>query len=222
MRDADRSSGDYRNEEWIYHGVPPAEVDRTARRHTRGRFAVCAFHAMHEPDTPIRDGFKSLGYRLARTEPLMVHSLRRIPRFDVHPDAPATIERVTSQAMADRLAKAARKRQLLPEHLAADPRKAPLRHYVALLDGDIAGWVRSIAAGDAAWCSDMYVHPQFRRRGIARAMLSRMLRDDRAAGARQAVLLSSHTAAKLYPVVGYEQIGTLLLFTPPRNARSGR
>jgi predicted acetyltransferase len=62
----------------------------------------------------------------------------------------------------------------------------------------------------------MYVKERFRRRGIARAMLSRMLRDDRAAGAIAAVLLSSHTGAMLYPVVGYEQIGTLLLFVPRR------
>lgn len=43
-----------------------------------------------------------------------------------------------------------------------------------------------------------------------------MLQDDHATGSTQAVLLASHTGAKLYPVVGYEQIGTLLLFTPRR------
>jgi GNAT superfamily N-acetyltransferase len=150
------------------------------------------------------------------SEPLMVHRLRRIRRFD----APAKIERVTTRDVADRLAKAARKRQVLPEHLEADPRDSLLRAYVALLDGDIVGWVRSIAAGDAAWCSDMNVKEPYRRRGIARAMLSRMLRDDRAAGARRAVLLASHAGAKLYPLVGYEQIATLLLFTPHR-ARGG-
>ncbi len=31
---------------------------------------------------------------------------------------------------------------------------------------------------------------------------------------RPAVVLASRTGAKLYPVLGYEQIGTLLLFTP--------
>jgi hypothetical protein len=43
-----------------------------------------------------------------------------------------------------------------------------------------------------------------------------MLQDDAAYGARQAVLLASHTGAKLYPVVGYEQIGTLLLYAPEK------
>jgi hypothetical protein len=41
-----------------------------------------------------------------------------------------------------------------------------------------------------------------------------MLRDDRDAGATVNVLLSSHTGALLYPVVGYERIATLLFFTP--------
>jgi predicted acetyltransferase len=105
---------------------------------------------------------------------------------------------------------------VLPEHLDPD---APLRQYVALVDGEPVGWVRSIAVAGAAWCSSMYVQPAFRRRGIARAMLARMLRDDRAGGADAAVLLASHAGAKLYPVVGYEQIGTLLLYRPGRRSR---
>jgi GNAT superfamily N-acetyltransferase len=213
LRDAARKNGDYRNEEWVAHGVPPDRVDALARAHARGRFAVCAVHAVNEDDQPLRVGYKALGYRLQTTEPLMVHRLRRIPRID----APAAIERVTTAGVADRLAKAARTRQVLPEHLAEG---SPLRQYVALCDGELVGWVRSIVAGlspRTTWCSNMYVLPEYRRRGIARAMLSRMLRDDRAAGATAAVLLASHTGARLYPVVGYEQIGTLLLFTPRKS-----
>jgi len=212
VRDAPRPRGDYRREEWIAHGVAPADVDRLARAHTRGRFAICAIRATGQPEEPLRDGYKALGYRLGTTEPLMVHHLQRIPR----PAAPARIQRVTTQAMADRLAKAAGTRQALPEHFGDG---SPLRQYVALADGrhEPVGWVRSIDAGKGAtWCSSMFVHPRFRRRGIARALLARMLRDDRAAGAKAAVLLASHVGAKLYGAVGYEQIGTLLLFTPVR------
>jgi GNAT superfamily N-acetyltransferase len=209
VRDAPRARGDYRREEWIAHAVPPAEVDRLARAKTRGGFAICAIRSIDEPEEPLREGYKALGYRLGTTEPLMVHRLQRIPR----PAAPVRIERVTTQTMADRLATAARSRQVLPEHLARGSR---LRQYVALDDsGEPVGWVRSITAcKGATWCSNMFVDPVFRRRGIARAMLARMLRDDRAAGATVAVLLASHVGAKLYGAVGYEQIGTLLMFTP--------
>ena len=62
----------------------------------------------------------------------------------------------------------------------------------------------------------MYVEPKFRRRGIAREMMSKMLRDDRTNGSKLAVLTASHAGAKLYPVVGYKQIGTLMLYTPKK------
>lgn len=215
MRDGPRTRGDYRNEEWVAHRVAPAEVDRIARGQTRGRYALCAVHGVDEPDAPLRAAYQALGYRLGRTEPLMVHRLSRVPKFG--PPDGVTIERVTTQAMADRLAKAARSRQVLLAQLGATGVDAPQRQYVALAapGGGLVGWVASIAAGEGArWCSNMYVKPAFRRRGIARAMLARMLRDDRAAGAGAAVLLASHTGAKLYPVVGYERIGTLLLYTP--------
>jgi predicted GNAT family acetyltransferase len=102
------------------------------------------------------------------------------------------------------------------DHLGRDD--APLRQYAALDgDGAIVGWAKSIVVGDATWVQGMYVRPEFRRQGIARAMLSRLLRDDRAHGSRASFLLASHTGAKLYPVVGYEQIGELLLFIPKRS-----
>lgn len=210
LRDGPRKRGDYRCEEWVAFAVPPAETDRIVREHTRGRFAVCAILSHGEPDLSLREGYKALGYRLGVTEPLMVHSLQEIPDFP----APAEITRVETQEAADRLNRAARSRQVLPQHLGRDDE---LRQYVAELDGELVGWVRSIAAGSASWCSNMYVKPEFRRRGIARAMLCRMLRDDRASGAESAVLLASHTGARLYPVVGYRQFGTLYLFTPVKS-----
>lgn len=37
-----------------------------------------------------------------------------------------------------------------------------------------------------------------------------------AAGAERAVLTASHAGAKLYPLVGYRELGTLLLYTPKK------
>ena len=210
VRDAPRKRGDYRREEWIAHGVAPEVIDETARKHTRGRFAVCAIHHVDGSDQPLREGFRALNYRLGGTEPVMVHELKRIPRFE----EPVEIVRVTTEDLAEQVNKAARSRQILPEHLAKD---TPLRQYVALSDGKPVGWVRSIDVEQATWCADMYVVPEFRRRGIARAMMSRMLRDDRAHGSKLAVLTASHAGATLYPIVGYKQIGTLMLYTPKKD-----
>jgi GNAT superfamily N-acetyltransferase len=213
VRDAPRQSGDYRGEEYILHGLTAKEVDRMARKHTRGRFSVCALSAAGEDGDALKEDYKKLGYRLQCTEPMMVHSLKRIPDFK----EPARTERVTTQAVADELAKAARSRQILPEHFAGD---SPLRQYVARIDDEIVGWVRSVLVNDMGWCSNMFVKPEFRRRGIARSLLARMLREDKSRGAKAAVLMASHTGAMLYPVVGYEQIGTLYVFKLPRTARS--
>ncbi|MCY4483937.1 MAG: GNAT family N-acetyltransferase [Spirochaetaceae bacterium] len=211
LRDAERRRGNYRTEEWLSCNLPPAVVDAAARADTRGRFVICAIHPAGSSDQPLRDGFRALGYRLNTTEPLMMHPLRRIPRVA----APAEIGRVLTPEMADRLHQATHNRQIRPEDLHPGARQ---RQYVAFVDDTVVGWVGSIVVNGATWCQNMFVVEQYRRRGIARAMLCRMLRDDRAHGAEMAVLTASHTGARLYPLVGYRQIGLLLAYTPKRRA----
>jgi GNAT superfamily N-acetyltransferase len=222
MRDAPRKNPrDYRKEEWIARGVEPREVDAVARRHTRGRFFICSVFGNDEADEPLRAEYKRLGYRLLGSEPLFVHRLARVPRGD----SPAKIQQVRTAAMAERYGRATRSRPIPAAELTGDS----FRQYVAIearsivagrrqedAMGEIVGWVRSITAGDSTWCSDMYVRETHRRRGIGRALLAKMLRDDRARGSKQSVLLSSKTGALVYPTVGYEQIGTLLIWAPQR------
>jgi GNAT superfamily N-acetyltransferase len=212
MRDAPRKNPrDYRKEEWIAHDVDPREADAIARGHTRGHFFLCAMIAEGEPDEPTRTAYKALGYRLLATEGFFVQRLKRIPR----PPSPVSIERVRTPDLAAQLGKITRTRPIANNLLGDD---APFRQYVALDREDIVGRVRSVDAVSATWCADMYVSPSHRRRGIGQALLSRMLRDDRALGSKCSVLTASHTGALLYPRVGYERIGTLLMFAPRRGA----
>lgn len=139
----------------------------------------------------------------------MVHRLAKIPKLP----EPFGVERVMSQDLADRLKKATGRRQILAAHLAPD---APVRQYVALDGQKPVGWAKSIVVGDATWVQSMQVLREYRRRGIAKSILAKMLRDDRAHGARQSYLLASHTGALLYPNVGYEAIGELFLYTPKK------
>ncbi len=206
MRDAPRRSGSYRSEEWVATNLAADEIDRLVHSHNRGPYRISYICGLGDSQNPLRAGFKSLGYRLGSTEVLMIHRLTQIPLLD----APAVIERVQTTEQAVRLAHVNRTRPVLPEHFLPD---SPLRQYIAMSDDEVVGWVRSIRVGNATWCADMFVSPAFRRRGIARAMLIRMLSDDRANGSQTSVLLAGHTGARLYPVVGYEPIGTLLLFT---------
>ena len=212
MRDAPRKNpGDYRKEEWVAYGVDAREVDAIVRRHTRGRFFVCALVGEGEPDGPTRAAYRSLGYRLLATEGFFVQRLKKI----ANPPSPLPIERVRTPELAARLGKATRTRPIATDLLADD---APFRQYVALDGEDIIGRVRSADAVGATWCADMHVNHSHRRRGIGRALLCRMLRDDRARGSKCSVLTASHTGALLYPHVGYERIGTLFMFAPRRPA----
>jgi GNAT superfamily N-acetyltransferase len=210
IRDGPRKRvADYRREEWLASHVSPAEVDAAARNGARGRYCVCVICAAGESDIQLRAAYKALGYRLGTTEPFMVHRLKRIPR----PPEPIPVSLVTTQDLADRVAKAAGRRQMLPEHLIPG---SPLRLYAALDGQQPIGWLKSVTVGESTWVANVYVVPKHRRRGIGKSMLARMLRDDRRLGSKQSVLLASHVGALLYPNVGYELIGRLLLFTPRR------
>jgi GNAT superfamily N-acetyltransferase len=210
MRDAPRKNPrNYRKEEWIAHGVDPTEADSIARQHARGRFFLCAMIAEGEPEQPTRTAYKALGYRLLATEGFFVQPMKRIPR----PPSPVSIERVRTPDLAAQLGRITRTRPIASNLLGDD---APFRQYVALDGADIVGRVRSVDAAGATWCADMYVQPSHRRRGIGQALLSKMLRDDRARGSKCSVLTASHTGALLYPRVGYERIGTLFMFAPKR------
>jgi len=213
MRDAPRkNAGDYRKEEWIAYGIDATEADAVARQHARGRFFVCVMVGEGEPDEPARSAYKALGYRLLFTEGFFVQRLKRIPK----PPSPVAIERVRTPELAGRLGKVARTRPI-PDGLLRDD--APFRQYVAFDGEEIVGRVRSVDAAGATWCADMYVNASHRRRGIGRALLGRMLRDDRARGSKCSVLTASHTGALLYPRVGYERIGTLFVFAPRKASR---
>ena len=208
MRDAERKNArGYRSEEWVVHDVAAEEADAIVRQHARSSFAVSIVIANGEPDQPVRTAYKALGYRLLRTEAFFVQPLRQIP------DAPAavSIERVQTVERAAQLAKIIRRRPIAADLLGDG---APFRQYVAV-DGDaIVGRVRSIDAVGATWCSAMYVEPSHRRRGIGQALMAKMLQDDRAHGSRCSMLLATHAGALLYPRMGYERIGTLLIFAP--------
>ncbi|WP_192254133.1 GNAT family N-acetyltransferase [Mesorhizobium caraganae] len=208
MRDAERKNPrDYRGEEWVVHDVAAEEADAIVRQHARSSFAVSVVIASDEPDQLVRTAYKALGYRLLRTEGFFVQPLRQIP----DPPVAISIERVQTVERAAQLAKIVRRRPIAADLLGDS---APFRQYVALDGDDIVGRVRSIDAVGATWCSAMYVEPSHRRRGIGQALMSKMLQDDRARGSRCSMLLATHAGALLYPRMGYERIGTLLIFAP--------
>jgi len=210
IRDQKRERAkDYRLEEWTAVNLAPAKVDSVARKNTRGRFCICAVRSMDTSKDALRDGYRALGYRLGTTEAFMIHRLKSIAKC---PQVFST-QRVMSQKLADAVAKAARSRQILTEDLRTD---APMRLYAAMDGKNPIGWARGVVVGNATWVSSVFVLPAYRRRGIGKSMMGKMLRDDRALGIQRSILLASRAGQMLYNSMGYETIGELLIYTTPR------
>jgi GNAT superfamily N-acetyltransferase len=206
MHDGPRTRGGYRGKEAVVWGLAPEVADRQLRKLVPDA-AVCVLDSMSSDFSTIADSYKALGYRLIRREPLMVRPTQYAPeRISNFP-----VRRVLTQDEADAVTKSARSRQILPIDLSAPIPK--LRLYAAYDGSAPIGWVRSIVASPSGnWVSNMFVVEKYRRQGIAASLISAMLKGDEESGAKNSVLLSSHTGTKLYRSIGYEQLGLLQLF----------
>jgi len=210
LADAPRTRGSTRNAEVIVYGAGPEETLETIQREAIGRHALCVLIEAPEAADATRDSYKRQGYRFVGGEAIFILPIDQ--RVDC---APFPVRRVRQKADAEAIGKAARRRQLLPEHL--NETDAPIRLYAAFDNETPVGWVSSVRAGSGCnWVANLFVHPDYRRRGIGKSLMSAMLNEDAVYGAEYSALLASKTGALLYPHLGYEQHGTLLIFTPPR------
>lgn len=213
LHDGARKRGDYRSEEIVGLDVTPTEIADIAQTVAQSKYKICYLLPDGADDTPVRGEFKQLGFRLMATEDMMVHSLQALPEVA----SPTRVVRMETDKQAQVFAKTTQSKILPREQWHGA--NAPLRQYLAYADEEgenPVGWVGSVRANGAAWCTQMFVNPAFRRRGIASALLAQMLTDDKAHGASANVLLASHAGSKLYPTVGYARLGTLYLYTPPK------
>jgi ribosomal protein S18 acetylase RimI-like enzyme len=215
LSDAPRTRGNTRNAEVIVFGASPEEILETIRREAIGRHALCVLLEAPETLETTRDRYKREGYRFIGSEPLFVLPISQRIEFASYP-----VRRVREKADAEAIAKAARGRQLLPEYL--QEVDAPIRLYGAFDHETPIGWVSSVRAGDGCqWVSNLFVHSDYRRRGIGKSLMSAMLNEDAAHGVSYSALLASSAGALLYPHLGYEQHGLLLIFTPRRDRPGG-
>lgn len=165
-----------RNDEWFATaGTEPEVLHSWARARAAKRFIICAVVKDDREQVELLTKYRNLGYRLWRTEALMTRSTVIDPSCAIS----SGLIPVDTQSMVSRLAKAARGRMILPEHL--EKRPVPVRCHVAIINDQIVGWVRSTSIGDASWCASLFFEPEFRRRGIGRSLVATMLKADRIA-----------------------------------------
>lgn len=209
--DERREGGRHRKDEWFAPaGIDPKFLHNWARERATTGFLICAVAKNNSEQAQALAKYKTLGYRLWRTEALMACSTSVEPSREIN----TGILPVDTEPMISRLTEAAGGRMILPEHLKTQP--ARVRCHVAMVDDRLVGWIRSISIADASWCASLFVQPEFRRRGIGQSLVATMLQADRDAGSLASILIASHAGAKLYRSIGYRMIGNVLVLNPPR------
>lgn len=89
---------------------------------------------------------------------------------------------------------------------------------IAEVDGTTAGvmiWIRTygtFSASPGIYLEDLYVRPQFRRRGIGKALLQRLAREDGANYIHWSVLDWNRAAAQFYETLGAARIAEWELY----------
>jgi predicted GNAT family acetyltransferase len=216
LQDAPRRSGERRSAEVTVWQQEPAALAALLRERVSDRHSVCVMteaRSVAEAE-PTADAYRRAGYHLQSREELFVADTAGAPA-DGGGDR---VVAVTEPALAAAVNKASRSHHMAPKD-AADP-NSTMRLFAALDDaGGPVGWARSVRThDDCAWVSSVYVEPAHRNQGLGRALMHVLLADDARRGIRHSVLLASNAGARLYPRVGYRQIGLLLLFRPPKSA----
>lgn len=202
MRDTpDRK--DARKIEVITHGISPNEAIAQLRNQGIGWHFICDIHSPEADYEGIRGEYKSLGYRAISTEWLFVHPLIDIPTFKCEP----AVRQLFSQADVDTIHQETKKKRRFSEGT---------RLFSIADEAKDIGWVTSVPVNRAAWVSDLHVQKDFRGKGYGKALMSQLLHVDREEGVEQSVLLASSDGARIYPTLGYQQIGILQMFCPTK------
>ena len=215
MEDGPRRSGDPRNSEYVGLDADPTwlidAVEADAAAQQRGRkYAFCAIYSDDHAMSAAETVFRARGYRLIVREPFFVHDGMPIPL-----PRKSSVRLLADPEELRQLAKLCRRRPMDPRDLSnLNPK---IRAFIAMEGDEILGWVKSIRCEEGTtWVSDLFVRPEYRRRGFGTELMTTMLFDDRERGFHTSVLLASHAGAALYPGLGYRQIGTLLLYPAGR------
>ena len=120
-----------------------------------------------------------------------------------YPAAAAVYRRASLSNAGDRTALLAH-----PEYLMlASEALAEGRTHVAVEDGSVVGFATWIEAGDGVELDDLFVDPNFRRRGIATALVVRIVDVLRARGVSCLEVTANPHALGFYRSVGFVDIG---------------
>jgi ribosomal protein S18 acetylase RimI-like enzyme len=94
---------------------------------------------------------------------------------------------------------------------------AGLRFFAGLIDGEVAGFTSLIRRGETAYVDNVVTLPEFRRRGVASATVTRALGEAEAQGLSTVFLLAEENGdpQRLYERLGFRVVSRAMGFTRP-------
>lgn len=150
----------------------------------------------------IKQSFKSGGYRALSSEKVFIHDLLDMAK----PVAQSLVREVNEKNFALIPQTAIRKRKLCEG----------VRHFAIWDEARDYGWVSSLAVDGIGYVSDLFVYEEFRRRGYGTELMRALVLAQNAEGLRLSVCIASTAGARVYPRVGYLEVGRLQIFCPAK------
>jgi hypothetical protein len=213
LHDAPRKKvQDMRRAEAITIDRTPKEVHSESERLNaeHPRWSLAAIHSDEASLESVESEYRALGYRLIAREAFFTHEHHELPNVNS-----SLTRRITSSEEMEMYARATGRKPYRSEDIEGQFPK--IRCYYSVSEETVVGGVATILTpNDTFWVSNLWVTEERRREGRATAMMAQLLQDNAKAGPAMTVLLSSKAGAYLYPCLGFEQIGTLLLYQPPK------
>jgi hypothetical protein len=162
-----------------------------------------------EDQPGLRTAYESLGYRVDFVETLMARPLTNLPPL---------AERHEVMLVRGREHIHLVNYMDSPNDIAARPDdldNPAIRFYIIRWEGHTVCRARSASHNEAvAWVSHVFTLESQRRQGMAQAVMTRLLRDDAAAGHSFSTLLATQEGYPLYQYLGYQDIATIINFVP--------
>jgi ribosomal protein S18 acetylase RimI-like enzyme len=188
-------------DEWLPVCRDPQEV--VAQVRAQGTTPFHYISAIGPNPAELEVSYRTLGYRVSEREYLMVR-----PLAEVIPPPEHQVLRASASSELPLLNAV----QESPVLVAAELAAPDLRQYYILRNGHPAAWGRAISvAGGMEYVGAVHTQPGYRRQGLARAVMLRMLADGAARGGRFSVLTSSEMGHELYRGLGFRDLAVLLV-----------
>ncbi|XSG76993.1 GNAT family N-acetyltransferase [Herpetosiphon llansteffanensis] len=193
-------------DELLVQTQSPAEVLATL-----AAYQPSADHRITLIDRPASEhaAYHAAGYRHSATEVLLTRSLNDVPA----PDLRYSVAQATTIADMQWLnSHDPAKRAWITATRMHEPR---LRHSFIQLDQQVVARVRVCQVDPChSYVTNLYTAPDYRRRGIAQALMIAILQQAAALGERWSVLIASEAGLPLYQKLGYQQQAVLTVFAP--------